>query len=178
MGKLIILSGPSGVGKDTVIDELMKSGRFVKVTTSTSRPKREEEKSDSYEFLSKEQFEKAILNEEFLEYAVYDGNYYGTPRMGLVAALSGHKDVILRIDVQGFQDIKDSRINVYKSVFILPPNIKTLRERLLSRKTETQEQFDERMKTAIEEIEISHAYDLRVTNDTLDRCVKEILQSI
>ena len=93
-------------------------------------------------------------------------------------ALKGVKDVILRIDIQGFQEIQDSNIHIDKSIFILPPDIETLRKRLVERATETEEQFDQRMKVALEEIEFSYNYDEQVTNDNLTMCVQAILQSI
>ena len=178
MGKLIILSGPSGVGKDTVIEELMKTGRFAKIKTCTSRQPREGEDESSYYFLTREHFESRILAESFVEYTVYDGEYYGTHKDDLNLALKGVKDVILRIDIQGFQEIQDSNIHIDKSIFILPPDIETLRKRLVERATETEEQFDQRMKVALEEIEFSYNYDEQVTNDNLTMCVQAILQSI
>lgn len=178
MGKLIILSGPSGVGKDTVIEKLMETGKFEKIKTCTSRQPRDGEDSTSYYFLTKAHFESRILADGFIEYAVYNGEYYGTPKDDLNRGIKGVKDVILRVDPQGFQEIKDSNIEIHKSIFILPPDIETLQERLFDRATETKSQFDQRMKTALDEIKLADTYDEQIVNDNLTICVNAILQAI
>ena len=174
-GKLIVVSGPSGVGKDTVVSEYIKRNANTYLSIScTSRPIREGEQDGvNYIFLSREEFEERINNGDLLEYAEYNGNYYGTPKYKMEEELNKGKDVILIIEVQGALKVMD----IYPDalfIFILPPSMDELKERLEGRGTDSIESINKRLETAKKEIEVSPKYDYRIINDNLDRAVLEL----
>ena len=137
-GFLIVISGPSGVGKDTICNELVKRHKEIHLSISmTTREKRSNEKDGKdYFFVTKEEFENKIKNDELLEYAVVHNEYYGTPKEWVINELNKGINVILLIDINGALKIK----NIFKEaifIFIMPPNMKTLIDRLVKRGTET-----------------------------------------
>ena len=169
---LLVISGPAGSGKNTVSERLMQEFPTLKrVITSTSRPPRGEEKDGvDYHFLSKEDFEKSISNDEFYEYAQVHDRYYGTSKKAILEA--GTNDLILIIDVQGaasWRNIAKQNPEIAErltTIFIAPANEAELRKRLLGRGTETQEEIDRRMKTAIDEFKQADKFDIKILSRT------------
>ena len=174
-GLLIVLSGPSGCGKNTIINKVMENNKNIWLSIScTSREPRGEEKNGvNYYFLSREEFEQEIENDEFLEYAEYSKNYYGTPKKYIKEHLDNGEDVILEIEIQGALKVKE-KIKEALFIFILPPNMKELKRRLEARNTENQEKIDMRFKRAYEEINAVSKYNYVVVNDEVDTAVEKI----
>ena len=174
-GSLIVISGPSGSGKDTIVNELVKNNDNIWVSVScTSRaPRKGDKEGETYYFLSREKFEEKIKNNELLEYAEYNGNYYGTPKEHIEEHIKNGKDVILVIEVQGALKVKEL-IPWSIGIFIVPPTMTELRRRLSTRGTETKEKVLERFKTAYKEINRVTDYNYVVTNDEVSEAVKKI----
>lgn len=164
-GLLIIISGPAGSGKGTVIAELMKNSEdFVySVSATTRKPRPTDVEGVSYYFVSREEFEKKIERGEMLEYAEYVGNYYGTPRIPVEKSLEAGKNVILEIETQGALKVKASAPDAV-AIMLLPPDGKTLRARLEGRGTEVPEIIERRMQTARNEVASLEKYDYVVIN--------------
>ncbi|SEB19742.1 guanylate kinase [Thalassobacillus cyri] len=177
-GILFILSGPSGVGKGTVRKSLFEQSTDLRYSISmTTRGAREGETDGvDYFFKSRDEFERLIAEGKLLEHAEYVGNYYGTPREYVEETLENGKDVFLEIEVQGALQVKQ---NFPQGVFIflIPPSLEELKDRIVSRGTETEEKVKNRLHTAREEIEMMDAYDYVVVNDEVDNAVKKV-QSI
>lgn len=175
-GKLIVVSGPSGVGKDTIVSEYLKlHPEDILSISMTSRNIRENEVDGvNYYFRSKEGFEKEIENGNLLEYATYNGNYYGTPKSEVINRLNEGINVILVIEVVGAYNIKKMMGDDSLLIFIMPPSIEKLKERLINRKTETLEQIENRINIAIKEMESRSFYDYEIINDDLTLAVKEM----
>ena len=173
-GLKLILSGPSGSGKGTIVKELLKDDNFVLSVSATTRKPREGEIHGShYFFKSKEEFESMIAKAELLEYACFCDNYYGTPKAFVDETIEKGKDVILEIEVQGALQVK----SVYPDaifIFIMPPTMKELRNRLIGRNTETKEVIEKRLTRAIDELKLYKEYDYIVINDDLDLAVENI----
>lgn len=165
-GLLIIISGPAGSGKGTVIAELMKrSDEFVySVSATTREPRPGEIDGKSYYFVSREQFEEKIERGEMLEHAEYVGNLYGTPRDAVERSLDAGRHVILEIETQGALKVKEKCRDAV-SIMLLPPDGKTLRERLEGRGTESAEVVERRMQTARREVMKLGRYDYIVINE-------------
>ena len=178
-GNLVVISGPSGVGKDSVINRILQLDSSISLSVScTTRCLRENEKDRcDYFFVTREEFEKKIDNSEFLEYAEYCGNYYGTPKQPIEKCLAAGKSIILKIDVQGAKKIK-SNFDRCLRIFILPPSWQDLKERISLRNSESPEDLDSRLKRAEFEIEQSVNYDYIVVNDVVDYCANKILSII
>ena len=174
-GKIVIISGFSGVGKGTVVKELLKNyGHYVLSVSMTTRSPREgEEHGVNYYFVTNEEFEKMIKENGFLEHAGYADHYYGTPREYVMKNLAEGKDVILEIEVQGAMQIKKDNPDAVL-VFITTPSAAEMAKRLIGRKTETHEQILSRFRRAVEEAEDMKKYDFIVVNDKLEDCVKEV----
>lgn len=167
-GLLIVVSGPSGAGKDSVCNLALCSNPNIWISIScTSRPMRNgEAEGVNYFYLTKEEFENKINNNEFLEYAVYNNNYYGTPLYKIEEKLNEGKDVVLVIEVQGALKVKKLYPNA-TFIFILPPSMEELRSRLIKRGTETDDKILERFKTAYKEINEISKYNYVIVNDVL-----------
>ncbi len=177
-GLLIVVSAPSGCGKGTLLAEVLKNDSFYYSVSATTRAPREGEVNGvNYHFTSKEDFEKLIASGGVLEYAQYCGNYYGTPRKAVEDKLAEGKDVILEIEVQGAMKIKQSCPEAV-FVFILPPSVETLKERLEKRGTETADVIAKRVAEARGEIEKAYNYDYVIVNDDLDTAVSEFIKAV
>jgi guanylate kinase len=174
---LIVLSGPSGAGKDAILSRLKKSGYPVEfITTVTTRPKRAKEKNNAaYRFVSIENFKQMIENKELLEWAnVYD-NWYGVPKQPVKQALEKGKDIIVKVDVQGAATIKKILPQAV-FIFLMPPSMEELATRLRQRRTESGFDLDLRLKTAEEEIKQLPLFDYVVVNkqDEIGQAVRAI----
>ena len=175
-GLLIVLSGPSGVGKGTVRAAIFSKGeqKFVYSISATTRlPRTGETDGVDYFFKTREEFEQMIQNKQLLEYAEYVGNYYGTPLEYVENTLATGKDVFLEIDVQGAIQVRDLMPDgVF--IFLTPPDLNELESRIVNRGTDSDEVIAKRMKTAREELELMKYYDYSVVNDTVDNAVQKI----
>ena len=175
-GLLIVLSGPSGVGKGTVRAAVFANNQFqyvysVSATTRAQRPGEVDGKD--YYFVSREEFETMIQNEDLLEYAEYVGNYYGTPIQKIEENLTAGHDVFLEIEVQGAMKVKE-RMPEGIFIFLAPPNLEELESRITGRGTDAAHVIQERMATAKEEIELMQHYDYVVVNDQVQHAVDKI----
>ncbi|WP_035290735.1 guanylate kinase [Clostridium sp. KNHs214] len=173
-GLLIVISGPSGTGKGTICKEFLKRNDFwLSVSATTRSPRKGEQHGKEYYFLSKDEFEGKIKEDDFLEYAHVYNNYYGTPKSNVIEKLEKGKDVILEIDIQGAINVKKA----YKEailIFILPPSYEELKNRIVNRGTETEESLKTRLESANREIECSREYDYIVLNDTVEAAVRRV----
>lgn len=180
-GIIAIISGFSGAGKGTVVNELVNQyGYAVSISATTRAPRVGEIEGESYFFKTKEEFEEMIQNDELIEYAQYVENYYGTPKEYVLNQVNQGKDVLLEIEMQGALKVKEKFPEV-SLIFITPPSVKELRRRLEKRGTETKEVIDKRLARAKEECSYMKEYDYIVVNDGLEECVEEmhtLLQSI
>ena len=174
-GILIVVSGFSGAGKGTIMKALLEryDNYALSISATTRNPRPGEEEGKAYFFKTTEEFEKMIAQDDLIEYAMYVGNYYGTPKAYVEEQLSAGKDVILEIEIQGALKVKE-KYPYTLLLFVTPPSAEELRKRLEGRGTETQEVIDGRMKRAIEEAEYMDQYDYLVVNDELDVCVEEM----
>ena len=175
-GMLVLYTGSSGVGKGTIMQELLKRDKNIRLSVSnTTRPPREGELDGvHYNFVTKEQFESLIRKDGYLEYAEYCGNYYGTPKQQVEDMLNQGYDVFLEIEVCGGLQIMEKYPDVL-SIFVLPPSMDTLEKRLRDRNTEDEETILERLGQAKREIGCKDKYRYVVVNDNLDDAVDEIL---
>ncbi len=174
-GSLIVVSGPSGSGKGTVIQEFLQgnSDAWLSISCTSRDPRPGDVPNESYFFLTREEFEEKINNGDFLEYAEYNGNYYGTPKEHIEEKLTKGIDVILEIEVQGALKVKEL-VPEAICIFIMPPSMKELKKRLVGRGTETKEKVLGRFKTAYQEINNVTSYNYVVTNDTVENAVAKI----
>ena len=174
-GKLIVISGPSGVGKGTVLKEFLKTAKntFLSVSATTRKPRKGEINGENYFYVSKEQFEEMLKNGEIIEHTVYNGNYYGTPCTPVQKAIDDGKNVILEIEVDGCMQVKKVFEDAL-TIFIMPPSFDELIERLTGRHTETPEQIQGRLNRAKEEIAFKENYDVVLINDTVENAAKEL----
>lgn len=178
-GRLVLYTGSSGVGKGTILEELKKRDPNIKVSISnTTRNKRNGEIDGvHYNFVTREQFEKLIKENGYLEYAEYCDNYYGTPKKAVEDMLDEGYTVILEIEVQGGLQIMKKHPDVL-SIFILPPSMDVLEKRLRSRGTEDEETIKKRLEQAKNEITFKDKYRYNVVNAELDKAVEQVLDII
>jgi guanylate kinase len=178
-GLLVVMSGPSGVGKDTIIERLLEHDPNLQysVSCTTRAPRRGEVDGVHYSFVSREQFEALVAKGHFLEHASYDGNFYGTPAAPVEAARTAGRDILLKIEVQGAQQVRH-RVRDGLFIFISPPTGEELVRRQELRRGETHQDMTERRKIAEEEMTYARDYDHVVVNDDLDRAVGEVLEII
>lgn len=178
-GLLIVYAGASGVGKGTIMKELLKSDSnfrlSVSATTRTPRPG--ETDGVEYHFVSKADFEELIKNDGLLEYASYCDNYYGTPKKAVFDMLNSGIDVFLEIEIKGFLQIKEKYPDCV-TIFLLPPSIEELERRLTGRGTEAPDVIKKRLDTAKSELTYAEQFDYTVINDDVERAKNEILNII
>jgi len=175
-GAVLVLSGPSGAGKSSLINEISNEiGDFYFSISTTTRPKRDTEQDGvDYYFVSKEEFKKDIEDDNFLEYAVVHGNYYGTSIKPVKEALNAGKLVLFDIDVQGNTAVKNRLGDITTSVFITPPSISELQNRLEKRSTDSQSVIEKRIKMARNEIQRISEYEFLIINDDLQKAAKKL----
>ena len=173
-GKFIIISGPSGVGKGTICDVLLKELNAWFSVSMTTRGIREGEVDGvNYYFISKEEFKKRIDDGQLLEYNIYNDNYYGTPKDKVLEKMEDGINVLLEIDVNGARNVK----NIFPDallIYIAPPSIEVLRERLINRGTEEIDVIENRLKIAEEELKQVDFYDYVIVNDDLDEAINRV----
>ncbi len=177
-GKLVVISGPSGSGKGTIVDNLLDDENVELSVSCTTRPPRAHEKDGvNYFFKREDEFNNMVVSHSFLEHANVFGCQYGTPKDRVLSRLEQGKNVILEIDVQGAMQVKKNFPEAVL-IFIMPPSQEELAKRLRGRGTETEAQIEKRLSTAKEEIGQSEEYDHIVVNDDLDTAVEEIREII
>lgn len=179
-GLLIVISGPSGVGKGTICKTLIKKDIHnieLSVSATTRKPRNGEVDSISYYFKEKHEFEEMIRLKQFIEYAkVYD-NYYGTPKTYVMDKLEKGKNIILEIDIQGAMQVKRNfKEGVF--IFIMPPSFHELKKRIIGRGTETKQDIKKRLRCAYEEVQQVKNYDYVVINDDVDKAAEKIYSII
>lgn len=174
-GKTFILCGPSGVGKGTVVARLLASDPtlYFSVSATTRPPRPGEVDGVHYHFLTREQFERWIAADEFLEYAQFVGNLYGTPRRYVDQAMEQGRDVLLDIEIQGAEQVHQKRPEAVR-IYVAPPSWAELERRLVGRGTEDMEKVRSRLERGKEEFAAARDFDYFVINDTVDRAVGEL----
>lgn len=175
-GRLVVISGPSGVGKGTVVGRLLDELPDAQVSTSvtTRRPRDGERDGVDYRFVTDDEFDRLIRDGALLEWAPYAGNRYGTPRAPVDEALEAGRDVLLEIEVEGALQVRDRRPDAVL-VFLAPPSEEELERRLAGRGTEDADERRLRLATARAELEAAEMFDHRIVNDDLEDCVGEIV---
>ncbi len=172
-GRLIVISGPSGVGKGTIRAKI-KFDDYVFSISSTTREKRDGEVDGKhYNFITKDEFLDKVNKDEMLEYAEFVGNYYGTDKNEVLKKLDNGENVLLEIECQGALQVLEKMPNVL-SIFIVPPSLKELENRLRLRATEDENKIEKRLKKATEEMNLQSKYQYIIVNNNLEDAVKEL----
>lgn len=178
-GKLYIISGPSGTGKGTICSRIMEERKLsLSISMTTRAPRDGEKDGQSYYFVTKEEFENKIKEDKMLEYAKVFDNYYGTPKDMVISRLERGIDVILEIDIQGGLQVRSKMPEDSVLIFILPPSLEELKNRLNSRGTESIEAIEKRLSKALDEIRFIGEYDYYIVNDDLEKAVGEALSIV
>lgn len=174
-GKLFVFTGPSGTGKGTILKEVLASDDRLRLSVSatTRGPREGEVNGVHYWFLKKEDFEAKIAQDAFLEHACYVGNYYGTPEQPVNDQLAAGYDVVLEIEVQGAMQIHEKRPDAVM-VFVAPPSLEELSDRLHSRGTESEEKIAARLATAEQELKYADRFDYVIVNDDLQEAIGDL----
>ena len=173
-GCLFLLSGPSGSGKDTILKQVLARLPDLHFSISaTTRPRRDPSDDEKYHFMTREEFEQGIAAGAFLEHARYVDHYYGTPAGPIEAWRAKGEDVLVECEVQGALQIMQ-RVPDLTSIFIMPPSLAVLRRRLQNRQTETAEQTEKRIQTALTEMRAAPHYQYLVINDALEDAVSQV----
>lgn len=175
-GLLIIMSGPSGVGKGTIRNKLFEKNDlnlFYSVSMTTRKPRPGEVDGSDYYFVTREEFDKNIASGNLLEWAEFVGNRYGTPKDKVEKMREEGKNVLLEIEVNGTSQVLQ-KVDDVISIFILPPSLKELENRIRGRSTETEEVIQERLAKATKELDFQKQYKFKVINDDIDRAVEEV----
>ncbi|MDJ0898783.1 MAG: guanylate kinase [Xenococcus sp. MO_188.B8] len=178
-GKLIVITGPSGVGKGTIVRSLVQeySQLHLSVSATTRKPRPGEVDSRDYYFLSREEFESAIADGEFLEWAEYAGNYYGTPKTKVQDLIDSGKLVLLEIELVGARIISGIFPDALR-IFLLPPSIEELEARIRQRGKDSESDIEKRLLRAKEEIAASKEFDIRIVNEDLVTAIQDVTQVI
>jgi len=174
-GLLIVISGPSGTGKGTICKSLFRRRPdiFFSVSATTRLPRDGEIDGENYQFITKEKFEDMLDQDDFLEWALVYDNYYGTPQKPVMEAVAAGKDVLLEIDIQGAMKVREKAPQgVY--IFIVPPSLEILRNRINNRGTDSMEVINKRMAKALGELEQFNEYNYVVINDFLEDAVDKV----
>lgn len=174
-GVLLVISGPSGAGKGTICKALLEKHKdiYLSVSATTREPRVGEVEGVNYFFTTKEQFLQKVEEGDFLEYAEVYGNYYGTPKSSVQKMLNEGRDVILEIDIQGALKVKENcEEGIF--IFILPPSMEELKQRIIKRGSETPESLMRRFKSAYKEINYISKYNYAVVNDEIDTAVSKL----
>jgi guanylate kinase len=174
-GRLIILTGPSGVGKGTLMQALLKRHPelYYSVSVTTRSPRPGETDGKNYYFISRSKFEQLIAQGEFLEWAEFAGNYYGTPREAVLNQVQSGKLVVLEIELEGARQIRAS-FPAALSIFILPPSLNELEQRIRGRAQDSEEAIARRLRRAQEEIQAVDEFDVKIVNDDLEKALNAI----
>jgi guanylate kinase len=174
-GRSFIISGPSGVGKSTVLKGLMEKRKnlYFSVSATTRQPRPGEEDGVHYHFLTFDTFREWIAQDEFLEHAEFEGNCYGTPKKYVYETMDRGQDVILDIEVQGAMQVAEKMPEVVR-IFVAPPSWAELERRLTARGTDTPEKIQGRLARAKEEVKLAGTYDYFVINDSVEHAVYEL----
>ena len=175
-GRVFIISGPSGSGKDTLMKKVFEKAPDILFSISSiTRPMRVGEvEGEKYNFISRERFEEMIANHELLEHNVFVGNYYGTPKAPVLNAVNDGKNMLIEVDVNGAYQILE-KIPDAVSIFIMPPSLEILKARLTGRGTDEQSVIDKRLFEALREISCAKDYDYIVVNDDLETAANEFV---
>ncbi len=178
-GCLIVVSGPSGTGKSTIVNTVLDTCNDLSFSVSaTTRQQREgETEGVDYFFVTKERFQQMIDNNELLEHAEYVGNYYGTPRKAVLDKIENGSSILLDIEVQGAEQVKDQFPEAV-TMFVIPPSWEELERRLVNRGTDSMEKIQARLKQAKSEIEKIENYDYIIVNDVLETAISEVISII
>jgi guanylate kinase len=176
VGKVFVITGPSGVGKGTLIEQLLERIPELELSTSatTREPRAGEVDGRDYHFLSPEEFRRRLEAGDFLEHASYSGNYYGTLREEVEGRVRECRSVVLEIEVQGARQVRDALGDDAVLIFIAPPDEAVLRERLEGRATDPPEAIDQRLRTAEVELAARSEFPLEVVNDDLQKAASEL----
>lgn len=174
-GRLIVITGPSGVGKGTLVKLLLNqhSDLYLSVSTTTRSPRQGEVDGQDYYFTTRKKFEAMIEAGEFLEWAEYAGNYYGTPHHAVEKQLAKGKNILLEIEVVGARKVSEVFPHALR-IFILPPSIEELEHRLRSRGKDSEDAIAQRLESAKVEIAVADEFDYQVVNDDLDTTLQKI----
>jgi guanylate kinase len=179
MAKVFVITGPSGVGKGTLIRELLSRvpDLELSVSATTRAPREGEVDGRDYHFLTLEQFDQRKEENDFLEFATYSGNRYGTLRSEVERCLENGRSVVLEIEVQGAQQVRATDLASVQ-IFIAPPDPAVLRERLIGRGTDSTEAIDERLKVAEQELAAQDDFDHQIVNDDVSRAADELVEVV
>jgi guanylate kinase len=179
LGRLIVLTGPSGVGKGTLMRSLLERypELYYSVSVTTRSPRDGEIDGKNYYFISRNKFEQLVAQGEFLEWAEFAGNYYGTPREGVLKQIRAGKTVVLEIELEGARQIRASFPSAL-SIFILPPSFEELEQRIRNRGQDSSEAIARRLQCAQEEIKAAEEFDIQIVNDDFETAVNAIAAAL
>lgn len=175
LGKLFVISAPSGAGKTSLCCELLKNYKNIQysVSVTTRKPREDEKDGVDYFFISEDEFKKMVQNGELVEWAFVHGNYYGTPRKFIEQKINSGQNILLDIDPQGARQLRKSvKFGIY--VFVIAPSIVDLEQRLRNRRTESEEKIALRLKNAYDEVKLYRDYDYIIINKTFKKAYREL----